>query len=159
MHPIKIEIRSSSTVTVDEGFEIIVNFTNTHPNNSFPGMQGNIRMIWANIDADQIRVDRDFKIGTLASGESCERKYQETPRIDGALLFYLHWDEPKAVEGSHVYFLDLDENSLRMGQIFHVVRVKSSEEVSQNRANWLAVLALVALLILEIIGWKLQGLI
>ncbi len=159
MHTIKIETSSPSTINVDELMQITLKFTNTHPQQSFPGMRGIFRMIWAHIDANNIHVNREFILGQLAPGEFVEIEYPEVPRTDGMLLFYLHFGPPVAIDDNHVDFLDHTSNPLGIGQIFHVVRVKSLEEANQNLANWLAFIALLVLIIMELIGWKLQGLI
>ena len=73
------------------------------------------------------------------------------------LLFYLSEFVEKAVNGGHVDFFLPDDNILNMGQIFQVVRVKSSEEVYQFWANIIAAGSLVLLIIFQLIGWRLQG--
>jgi len=156
MHHLKLEVISPSTITVDQEFKITFKFTNAG-SNPFPGMILNIRRIWANLDANNIHVDRTFAVEKLELKESYETTFSEKPRIDGMLLFYLHGFDPKALSKSHVEFLRPNNNPLKLGSIFHVIRVQSSEEKSQNLANWLAVIALGILIIFQLLDWYLQG--
>jgi ADP-dependent phosphofructokinase/glucokinase len=110
-------------------------------------------MIWANIDSNNIKINRPFSIPALNVNETYPVEFKEKVRIEGTCIFYFfnnNEGEFYASDGEEIELYN-EKSRFFVNSIFHAVRVQSKEEKYQFLSNYIAAGSLVMIVIIEII--------
>jgi hypothetical protein len=156
VYELEIKVDAPKKVVVDEKYEIVYTIKN-QSKEPFPGGSIIIEMRWASIGQALVN-SHLIRIEKLAPDEFFEPPpYEQIDEVSG--MTYLSRPEHpqkgyfKADDGKLITLFLPNGNEIPPGQVIHTLRVKSVEEVSQVRANWIAAGSLIILIIIELVKW------
>lgn len=154
-HELEIKVEAPKKVVVDKRYPIIYTIRNLGQS-IFPGGKININMKWSAI-SDELVNNHPMEIRELATDDTDEFSFYQTDEVSG-MTYLLRPRRPPldhyyAKDGKRITLFLPDGNEVPPGRVIHSTRVKSLEEVSQIRANWISAGSLIVLIIIELIKW------
>jgi hypothetical protein len=162
---ISLGISTPRVVTEGETFDIIYKVKNIG-NTTFPGGRIAVELSWSSLNEKVYQV---IKIGEQLppNGETKPISHNQAPLTPGYTWFYVA--DASASDGKPVEVyknsetplwphrqISLGEMSVQFRQPLHAVRARTHEEISQQRALWVAAGSLALLVVIQIIDWLIR---
>ena len=154
-YELEIRIEASKRVVVDDLYTITYTIKN-RGDASFPGGNILIEMRWSSVSSELVN-NHPMEIGELAPGATTQFSFNQRDEVSG--MTYLSrpvrslGDLYKGKDGIPIRLFLPNGNEVPERQVIHSTRVRSREEVSQSRANWIAAISLIALIVIELAKW------
>ena len=146
---------------VDRVAKIGFKIKNLDKENEFPGM--NIYIGVTRSGFESLGVSGGLAIPPLGPNEEKTEYIKEKPVVPGGMAFSLNYPseikENKiivynyAINKVPVYFYLADGRKISHGQLIHILRVKSQEEINSLNANYIASGSLTLLVLFQILDW------
>jgi hypothetical protein len=154
-HVLSIQAKTPKEVTEGKQFDIEYIVTNAG-NTVFPGGAIMVQINWPSLAGINVGVTIDIN-RPLQPTETFTQKMKETALATGYTLFTVRFGtvinrgslDVRLPDGRTLWPTPLQQ--IGMSQLFHAVRAKSQEEISQRNALWAAITAVVVTAVFSII--------
>lgn len=165
VYRLSLSIITPKVVTEGEGFDIVYKAKNIG-NTTFPGGRIVVELSWSSLNEKVYQVININK-PLPPNGETEPTRNSQAPLTPGYTWFYIA-DASASDGGALEVFknggtalwphrqVTVGEDVVQFRQPLHAVRARTHEEISQQRALWVAAGSLALLVLFQIIDWLIK---
>jgi hypothetical protein len=148
---IELKIEHPSKIKEDETFNTVYYVTNLSRTTAVSNAIITVLMTWSN--APNYSVNHPMEISNLQPLKTKDFTFSDKPMAPGLTVYMMPEDAFKDSNGTIIEVLSIEGGVLRKGKVIDKLKVRSNEEITQSRANKIAITGLIIVIILQIVNW------